>query len=129
MKTAVAVLALLAAFTGPSAAQAPATQAALIAVATAKGTTWMQLPRSGDYMRSFPTRARLEHVGGQASVRCTIAFDGRLTDCQVLSETPPSYGFGPAAVDLAHHMRITPVTPAGRNLAGQTIDLPFSMGL
>ena len=129
MKTAVAILALLAAFAAPAAAQAPATQAALIAVATAKDTTWMQLPRSGDYMRSFPTRARLEHVGGRATIRCTITFNGRLTDCRVLSETPPGYGFGPAAIDLAHHMRITPATNSGQSLAGQTLDLPFSMGV
>jgi protein TonB len=127
MKTALCLLVALAAAL-PATAQAPASQAALIAVATAHGTTWMHLPLSGDYMRSFPTRARLEHIGGLATVRCTIAFDGRLTDCVVLSESPPGYGFGPAAIDLARHMRVTPVAN-GQSLAGQTLDLPFSMGL
>jgi len=47
---------------------------------------------------------------GQGVVRleCTIQEDGRLTDCNVLSERPVGQGFGEAALSAARQARLEP---------------------
>lgn len=49
-------------------------------------------------------------VSGSARVRCTVADEGHLTGCVVLSENPPGIGFGRAAIRVAQRAQIDTTT-------------------
>jgi TonB family protein len=53
-------------------------------------------------IRYYPEAAWRSGVEGLAVVRCAIDPKGRPNHCVVVSETPPSAGFGAAAVVIAH---------------------------
>jgi protein TonB len=57
-------------------------------------------------------------------MRCTIAHDGRMKNCQVLSETPADFEFGAAALKLAPSFRLK--APRGAlTQAGGSVTLPI----
>lgn len=72
------------------------------------GTQWSKipLPTADD----FPGRAMEQGVSGSARVRCTVADEGHLTGCVVLSENPPGFGFGRAAIRVAQRAQIDTTT-------------------
>ncbi|MFI4950864.1 MAG: energy transducer TonB, partial [Caulobacterales bacterium] len=41
-----------------------------------------------------------------ASIHCRVTGEGRLADCQVLSESPAGAGFGPAALALSAKLKL-----------------------
>ena len=53
-------------------------------------------------------------------LRCTALASGHVTDCVVLEETKPGYGFGEAALALMNDAKVTPITEQGR-----AVDAPF----
>ncbi|GAW40269.1 Gram-negative bacterial tonB protein [Brevundimonas sp. SH203] len=58
-------------------------------------------------------------------LRCTALASGHVTDCVVLEETRPGYGFGEAALALMNDAQVTPITEQGRPVDAQferTID-------
>lgn len=62
---------------------------------------------------------------GHASINCRVGADGRLSDCRVVSETPPGRGFGQAALRMAGRIRINPRTRSGRPTAGARVTIPI----
>lgn len=45
----------------------------------------------------YPPLALQRDLWAAVTVHCTVQSDGNLTDCVVVSEDPPGYGFGEAA--------------------------------
>lgn len=44
---------------------------------------------------------------GSVTVECTVAQNGTLSACIVISESPPGLGFGQAALDVAQKAKLT----------------------
>lgn len=57
-------------------------------------------PGAEDIMRVYPTKALREAVEGIAYLNCTVTGSYYL-DCVEGTETPPGYGFGPAALEIS----------------------------
>jgi TonB family protein len=81
--------AVFAAAAGPAAAQ----------------VVWTAAPTAADLAAAYPAKAKAEGVGGAVDLVCTGGRDGRVTDCDILGESPRGYGFGAAARRLAGQMR------------------------
>lgn len=90
---------------------------------------WISKPTSEQLLRAYPSRAENAEVTGQASIRCLVRVDGRLTGCSIASESPSGYGFGKAAVDLSRHFRMSPQTVDGQAVDGAsvTVGLRFTL--
>lgn len=61
---------------------------------------WVSTPSPTDIAAAYPSRAS-DIPSGQATLRCDVTKTGQATSCQVISEIPPSRGFGAAAKTLA----------------------------
>lgn len=54
---------------------------------------------SGDQMMQFyPSRARERRLDGIIEIDCILSAQGRITGCDIISESPAGYGFGEAAI-------------------------------
>ncbi len=75
---------------------------------------------SGPVMeRFYPDKAIHDHVGGSATIYCTLAADGPLTACDILNETPAGYGFGEATANaFLQYCHVNPSTVKGGILPG-----------
>ena len=90
---------------------------------------WLRKPSPDDIARYYPIAAQRRDIGGRVRVQCRLANDGVLNDCVVLSETPPGYGFGEAALNVATRFQMRPGLRDGRPIAGQIIiPIVFSPG-
>jgi TonB family protein len=76
----------------------------------------------------YPSAAAAQKVEGHATLRCRVTPAYGVKDCQVTSETPPSYGFGPAAIQVATLMTLPPAD-RGKIQPGQFINLPIRFKL
>jgi TonB family protein len=59
----------------------------------------------------YPERAYSSRKSGVAVLDCTVAENGVLRSCSVVSETPPRYDFGSAAKVMARERFILAATP------------------
>ena len=64
-----------------------------------------------------PSRASTEGLSGWAEVNCVTAQAGRLTECEVVAESPAGYGFGEAAARAFEAGRLEADTPPGQLVA------------
>ncbi|MGE0741103.1 MAG: TonB family protein [Hyphomonadaceae bacterium] len=71
---------------------------------------WLRRPR--DLERYYPTRALTRGVEGDVVLDCRVLTSGDLT-CGVVSETPPNWGFGAAALRISRDYRMVPATQDG----------------
>ncbi len=55
----------------------------------------------------YPVAAQDFGLSGIAVMKCTVATDGKLSDCTVLADAPKNFGFGSAAVRMAWHGFLT----------------------
>lgn len=92
---------------------------------TGPGLDPTKLPSREDLVRVFPAKASAEKRIGKASMSCRVLTDGALADCRVVSEVPPGYGFGQAAVALASKFRAKPATLNGQPLGG--VEISFAL--
>lgn len=75
----------------------------------------------------FPTAARAAGVTrGKAVMTCDVVTNGALSGCLVKSETPPSLGFGEAALQTSQGLALSAWTTDGLPVDGMRIDLPLS---
>ena len=71
-------------------------------------------PSTSEMEGLYPDSAIQHRVGGQATINCTLALDGTLTACDIVSETPPGYGFGEATANaFLHSCHVDPSTVKG----------------
>ena len=61
---------------------------------------WLKFATLDDMTDFYPKRANDDEVEGIVTISCRMAAHGRLTNCQIVSETPKGYGFGDAAGKL-----------------------------
>ena len=62
------------------------------------------LPDSGAFGDWYPAATGLEP--GSVTLSCVAGADGRLYDCEVVDEKPPSGGLGLWAMHVSHDMRL-----------------------
>jgi TonB family protein len=86
-----------------------ATLVALAAAPASAQVSWTVAPTAAEMAAAYPARAKAEGVGGAVDLVCTGGRDGRMTDCDVIGETPRGYGFGAAARRLAEGMQASGV--------------------
>lgn len=86
---------------------------------------WLQRPR--DLGAYYPRRAEARGVTGQVVLDCLVSTIGRL-DCNVVSETPRSWGFGEAALAISRDHRMAPATEDGVAVQGRyRMRVPFEV--
>ena len=94
----------------------------------AKDTSAKQAKASGWELRPVPNYPLLAVLRGSpdgfVEVRCRSLPDRRVTDCEILSETPKGHGFGRAAINAAKRGRLTPEFTA--NGKGRRFVFPVS---
>lgn len=73
-------------------------------ISVVSNPVWDAAPSFADMAAAWPKRAEVNT--GHVSMRCRIAINGILKDCQVTSETPRSRGFAAAARGLAPKFRL-----------------------
>ncbi|MFZ3005290.1 MAG: TonB family protein [Phenylobacterium sp.] len=87
---------------------------------------WTVLPEAADFQAGYPQAALAANVlKGRAVVSCTVAAEGRLTDCAVASEEPAGLGFGAAASAMTPAFRMGIWTPDGLPTVGARIKAPI----
>jgi TonB family protein len=86
-------------------------------------------PTAEDVRKAYPAKALAERIGGVVVLGCEVATTGRLERCAVVSETPPAYGFGAAALTLTGKFLMEPKMQGGRPVAGGTVRIPIVFSL
>lgn len=81
--------------------------------AVIRSPSWISQPSGAQLMRAYPDRAIAANVRGSASLNCLVQTSGRVTDCNIVGETPGGYGFGRAAQSLSRYFQINPRTVNG----------------
>lgn len=85
---------------------------------------WARPPRP-----HYPDLAQTNNVEyGQVVLFCIVQPTGRISDCEVLEETPAGQGFGEEALLAAREASLTPRTVDGAAL-GARIYVPFTFRL
>lgn len=86
---------------------------------------WLQRPRDlGVY---YPRRAEARGVTGEVVLDCLVTTSGRL-NCDVVSETPTSWGFAEAALRISRDHRMVPATQDGTPVQGRyRMRVPFEV--
>jgi TonB family protein len=82
-----------------------------------------------DIMRYYPARAEQMAVEGTATMTCNVTAAGRLAGCVVVSETPPDFGFGDAALKMSPLFKMRPLTREGAAVEGGKVTIPIRFKL
>ena len=67
---------------------------------------WEAAPNFFAVLDAYPRQAARDRVRGRGVLRCIVRQD-RSLNCQLFRETPPGYGFGEAAMQLALQFRVS----------------------
>jgi TonB family protein len=89
---------------------------------------WLRTMAPGDAAKLFPAAAAKAGLKqGRAMLACTVAHDGALTNCGVISEEPANLGFGDAALKIAAVTAMNPWTAQGTPVDGAKVRLPIRL--
>ena len=87
---------------------------------------WRSMPTGEMFAASYPAAARAAGVSeARILVDCDIAEGGRLSRCEVRSETPEGLGFGAAALGLTGAFQTSVWSAEGLPTVGGRITLPI----
>lgn len=75
--------------------------------------------------RYYPDRATRQNIDGRVTISCSVRANGTVTGCSVVSENPPDYGFGDAAIRLSSKFRMKPKTADGSPVEGGRVNIPI----
>lgn len=93
------------------------------AVVEISSPIWLSRPRHPE--RHYPQAAFAAGIAGEVLLDCSVALDGRL-DCAIITETPPDWGFGEAALTLAGEHVMAPPMQDGAPVRGHyRMRIPF----
>lgn len=90
---------------------------------------WLSQPDAAAMSKYYPERAQRLGISGAATINCTVAANGTISSCDVVSETPSNYGFGDAARKLSRFFKMRPQMVDGQAVAGGTIEIPIQFRL
>ena len=89
---------------------------------------WIVPPDPSLVSRYFPDFARRSEQNGRVTLQCAVAASGAVS-CTVLSESPPDFGFGAAALKMVPGFKISPKTVNGTPVDGGVVRVPISFSL
>jgi TonB family protein len=84
------------------------------------------MPNADDLAEYYPEAAMAQKLVGKAVTRCLIRANGTLYDCNILSETPPGYGFARASIAVMRLYKMRPRTVNGEPVEGYSVDIPLT---
>jgi protein TonB len=86
---------------------------------------WLERPRN--LAAYYPPRALARNIEGAVRLNCLVRTSG-LLECAVVSETPTGWGFGEAAMRIAHAHRMAPAMRDGAPVEGRyAMRVPFQI--
>lgn len=90
------------------------------------GPRFTRRPTTEQLFAHYPEAARQAGIEGRASVRCVVQPNLHLDECTIVSEDPPGYGFGAAAIEVMRtYFEVEPTLPDGSSIVGGTLTLPM----
>lgn len=85
---------------------------------------WSAVPSLEQVRAAWPAEAQ-GVASGQAALRCSVAADGALKDCEAISEVPSGKGFGKAAKALSRNFKMRVAPEDAKILKTISVDVPF----
>jgi TonB family protein len=85
-------------------------------------TKYLSLPSAVEMSRYYPPVARHRRMEDLVKLLCTVAPDGHLNDCSVVSDEHPDQGFDKATFAAASKVRVAPESISAR--PGCPLDQP-----
>jgi TonB family protein len=85
---------------------------------------WAAVPSFEQVRAAWPAEAN-GLASGQAALRCSIAAEGALKSCDVISEVPSGKGFGKAAKALSRDFKINMQPEDAKLVRNLSVDVPF----
>lgn len=107
-------------------APAPSADARLPPAAVIERPEWVRQPNGDEVADAYPERAQRLGIDGRARLSCRVTGAGALSACDILSEDPPEYGFGGAALRLSRYFQLRPTTADGRPVEGARVEAPVA---